>query len=402
MTGCAPPCARPKFSDMYGRLAAVSLAVLVAGCSLAPPEGSPRVAYREAESTQSLVVPPDLTRQASSSALEIEQLGTGDGSTVLPEFEDIRMVRAGPIQWLEVDGVSPEELWPRMRGFLRSEGLQIAVQEPATGVIESNWAERFDAVPEGGLGGLLAGIFDAIASDPIRDKYQIRVERLEGNAGSRIFLTHWAAQQINENPNTRDTPLLAVAQIVPDPAVAAEMRRRLLVYLGVSRARATRVASLDDGTSVYTAPMRLVETDDGEAEALLAASGFRRAMGLVSEGLGLAGARVVDSNAAKGRIWMQWLPPEEVRGSGLFSDDSPRDMVVRLEPVDGGVRIRAGKYSGEIGNDDRYREELGSGRIEVALLEALVNAMGGDISSFRNVDDLDDVGPSKLDDPEYR
>lgn len=378
------------------------LAVLLAGCSLAPPDDSPRVAYREAESTRSLVVPPDLTRQSAPGALDVAQLGTEGAGKVLPEFDDIRMVRAGPIQWLEVDGATPEELWPRMRGFLRNEGLQIGTQQPETGVLESAWAERFDEVPRGGLGGLLSGLFGAIGSDPIRDKYQIRLERLEDTTGTRIFLTHWAAQQINENPNSRDTPLLAMARTVPDPAIAAEMRRRLLVYLGVSRDRATRVASLDDGASVYTAPMRLVETDDGEAQALLAASSFRRAMGLVSEGLGLAGTRVVDSDPGKGRIWVKWLPPEEVRGTGLFSDDRPRDMVVKLEPVDGGVRILAGKYSGEIGNEDRYREDISSGDIEVALLEALVNAMGGDITNFRDVEDLDDVGPSRLDDPEYR
>lgn len=376
--------------------------MFVTGCALPPPEGSPRVAYREAESTQSLVVPPDLTRQASSSALEIEQPGTDDGGEVLPLFENIRMVRAGPIQWLEIEGATPQELWPRMRGFLSNEGLAVASQQPATGVIESVWAQRFDSVPQGGVSGMLSDFFGGIASDPIRDKYQIRLERLQDNDGSRVFLTHWAAQQINENPNTRDTPLLAMARIVPDPAIAAEMRSRLLVYLGLSRARATRVASLDDGATVFTAPMRLVETEDGEAQALLAEPNFRRAMGLVSEGLGLAGARVVDSNNDRGRIWVRWLPPEAVRGTGLFSDDRPQSLVVRLEPIDGGVRIVAGDYSGEIGNEDRYNEDFGSDEIEVALLEELVNAMGGDISSYRNVEDLDDIGPSKLTDPEYR
>lgn len=384
------------------RAFAVALIVFVAGCALPPPEGSPRIAYREAESTRSLVVPPDLTRQASTSALEIEQPGTDDGSEVLPAFEDIRMVRAGPIQWLEIEGAVPQELWPRMRGFLASEGLAIGNQQPATGMIETVWAERFDSVPQGGLSGVFSDFFGSIASDPIRDKYQIRLERLQDNNGTRVFLTHWAAQRVNENPNSRDTPLLAMARIVPDPAIAAEMRSRLLVYLGVSRTRATRVASLGDGASVYTAPMRLVETEDGEAQALLVEPNFRRAMGLVGEGLGLAGARVVDSNNDRGRIWVRWLPPEAVRGTGLFSDDRPQSLVVRLEPIDGGVRIVAGDYSGEIGSEDRYNEDFGSDEIEVALLEELVNAMGGDISSYRNVEDLDDIGPSKLTDPEYR
>jgi outer membrane protein assembly factor BamC len=380
---------------------AVALVVFVTGCALQPPEGSPRIAYREAESTRSLVVPPDLTRQASSSALEIDQLGAGEGAEVLPEFENIRMVRAGPIQWLEITGASPDELWPRMRGFFSNEGLAIGNQRPAEGLIETVWAERFDNVPQGGLGGLFSDLLGTIASDPIRDKYQIRLERLDDNEGTRIFLTHWAAQQINENPNTRDTPLLAMARVEPDPAVAAEMRRRLLVYLGVSRSRATRVASLD-GASVYTAPMRLVETEDGEAQALLAVPNFRRALGLVGEGVRLTGAEVVETREDRGRIWLRWLPPKAARGSGFFSDDRPRNLVLRLQPIEGGVSIIAGRYSGRIGQEDGYDETFSSGKVEVALLEALVNAMGGDISSYRNVEELDDVGPSKLTDPEYR
>jgi len=387
---------------MMSRAFAAVLVVFVTGCALPPPEGSPRIAYREAESTRSLVVPPDLTRQASSSALEIDQLSTDGGTEVLPEFENIRMVRAGPIQWLEIDGAAPDELWPRMRGFFSSEGLTIGNQRPAEGLIETGWAERFDSVPRGGIGGMFADFFGSIASDPIRDKYQIRLERLENNDGTRIFLTHWAAQQINENPNTRDTPLLAMGRIEPDPAIAAEMRRRLLVYLGVSRSRATRVASLEEGANVYTAPMRLVETEDGEVRALLAVPSYRRAFGLVGEGARLAGAEVVEAREDSGRIWLRWLPPRAVRDSGFFSDDRPKDLVLRLEPIEGGVTIVAGRYSGRIGRQDVYDETFSSGTVEVALLEEIVNAMGGDISSYRNVEDLDDIGPSNLTDPEYR
>jgi len=378
------------------------LALIVSGCSLSPPDESPRVAYREAESTKSLVLPPDLTRQPSVEAFEIEDPRAADGGDVLPEFRDIRMVRAGPIQWIEVDGVTPKELWPRMSGFFRNEGLVIASQQPSAGIIETAWAERFDSVPRGGLGGFFSNLLGSVTSDPIRDKYQIRLEPTDDNTGARVFLTHWAAQEINQSPSNRQTPVIATARVEPDPAIAAEMRRRLLVYMGVSRQRATRVASLDDDASVYTAPMRLVQAEDGEAQALLAEPDFRRAMGLVSEGLGLAGAQVVESSARDARIWVRWLPPEHVRGSGLFSDDRPQSLFVKLEPVSGGVRILAGEYRGQIGNEERYEEDFGSGKTEVALLEALVNAMGGDISTYRNIEDPEDYLPGTPTEPDFR
>lgn len=369
------------------------MTVLLVGCSLNPPEDSPRVAYREAESTQALVVPPDLTRQStSSSALEVAQLGTEDGSEVLPEFEDIRMVRAGPIQWLEVLDAAPEELWPRMAGFLRNEGLAVGNEQPAQGIVESVWAKRFDAVSRGGLAGAFSSLFGGVASDLIKDKYQIRLERMDNGEGTRVFLTHWAAQEINTNPNTQDSPLLAMARVQGDPAIAAEMRRRLLIYLGVSRERATTVASARDGVLVYTAPVRLVENTSGEALAVIAEPDYRRAFGLVGEALRLAGADVIESNSVKGKIWVNWLPPKEIRGSGFFSSDRPEKLLIQLEREDKRVFMYAGDSNGLIR----------SGDVQIALLESVVNAMGGDISSYRNVEDLDDVGTGKADDPEYR
>ena len=386
------PCGLPVRSDMPRSLAVV-LVLFVSACSIAPPEDSPRVAYREAESVQSLAVPPDLTRSKSPEALEITDAAAGAGA-VLPEFDSIRMVRAGPLQWLEVTGASPEELWPRMSGFLRSEGLTIRTRRPSEGLIETAWAERFDAVPRGGLAGLFGKLLGSVTSDNIRDKYQIRLERMDGQEGTRIFLTHWAAQEFNTNPNTRDTPIIEMVRAEPDPAIAAEMRRRLLVYLGVSRARASAIAARD-GEQVYTAPVRLVETKRGVAYAEIGNTSYRRSLGLIGEALRLIGAEVIETNESEGEIRLRWLPPKDVRGSGLFSDDRPRRLLLKLNDRGESVVVRAGDpgtdLSGSIVGD--ADDVTRSGEVHVALLERMVDAMGGDISSFRSVEDPEeDIG----------
>lgn len=357
------------------RLPIVALAALVSACSITPPEDSPRVAYREAESVQSLVVPPDLTRPQSTQSLEIIEPGTTDGDSVLPEFDRIRMIRSGPLQWLEVHDASPEELWPRMSGFLRSEGLTIRTQRPAEGLIETAWAQRFDGPKPGGISGFFRGLLGGIGSDDMRDKYQIRLERMDGNAGTRIFLNHWAAQEVNTNPNSIDTPIIGMAQVEPDPAIAAEMRRRLLVYLGVSRSRAQSIVAGQQEGSVYTTPVRLVVTDKGVARAEIDESSYRRAFSLVGEALRLAGADVTGSDESEGTIRLRWLPPKEIRGTGLFSSDRPRELMVRLEPGEDTIRIVAADADGTVR----------SGEVHVALLERLVDAMGGDTTSYRGV-----------------
>lgn len=361
------------------RFPVVALAALVSACSLSPPEDSPRVAYREAESVRSLEVPPDLTRSRSPEALEIVDPGTATGDKVLPDFGRIRMVRSGPLQWLEVQDASPEELWPRMSGFLRNEGLTIRTQRPAEGLIESAWARRLDSIPRGGLGGFFQNLIGTAISDEIRDKYQIRLERIENNGGTRIFLTHWAAQEVNRNPNTGDSPILGMARVEPEPAIAAEMRRRLLVYLGISRERAETIAGDQEGV-VYTTPVRLIVTDQGVARVEIEDSSFRRAQGLVGEALRLAGAEVISTDESAGEIRVRWLPPEEVRGSGLFSDDRPKEMMIRLEPGQEMVRVVAADADGTVR----------SGEAHVALLERVVEQMGGDTTSYRGVSDPDD------------
>ena len=375
------------------RSLAVALIPFLSACSiLGPPDDSPRVAYREAESVESLTVPPDLTRPESPEALEITDPGGGEGS-VLPEYEDIRMVRAGPLQWLEVTGASPGDLWPRMSGFLRSEGLTIRTQRPAEGLIETAWAERFESVPRGGLAGLFDNLLGSVGSDQIRDKYQIRLERMDGEEGTRIFLTHWAAQEVNTTPSARDTPIIEMARTRPDPAVAAEMRRRLLVYLGVTRARATAIASREDAQQVYTAPVRLIETEGGVVYAEIGETSYRRTLGLVGEALRLVGADVIETDERKGEIRIRWLPPQEVRGSGLFSDDRPRQLLVQLEDRGESVRVRAGDSSADL-TGSRVGESgktIRSSKVHVALLERMVDAMGGDVSSLRSVDDEEDL-----------
>lgn len=357
------------------RLPVVALAALVSACSLSPPEDSPRVAYREAESVRSLEVPPDLTRSRSPGALEISAPGTAEGDDVLPEFDDIRMVRWGPLQWLEIRDATPGELWSRMSGFLRNEGLTIRTRRPAEGLIETAWAERFDAPPRGGIGGLFQNLLGAAASDNMRDKYQIRLERLDDNGGTRIFLSHWAAQEVNTNPNSIDTPIIGMVRAEPDPAVAAEMRRRLLVYLGVSRARAGEIVAGEREGSIYTTPIRLVVTEAGVARAEIDDMGYRRALGLVGEGLRLMGADVTETDETKGTIALRWLPPKEIRGTGLFSSDRPRELMVRLESGEETVRVVAADADGTVR----------SGELHVALLERLVDAMGGDTTSHRDV-----------------
>lgn len=353
-------------------------AVLATGCSMSPDEDSPTVAYREAEDARSLEVPPDLVKPSSSQALALG--GTDGGSALLPEFEGIRFVRAGASAWLELEGVAPETVWPRVRGFLRGQGLTVERAEPDLGIIETGWAERYDSPSGGGLTGLLGGLFGGFGADSVRDRYQVRLERMDDDAGTRLFLVHRAAQEVpggrnsNSDPNPREAGGYTWARLGGDPAIEAEMTRRLLVHLGVSEGRARGIM---DDVDTRGLAVRYVETEAGVARLIIVGGDYRRVFARIGDALARIGADVEVAERERGRYRVRWTPPPEVAEEtsggflGLFGGGEPEPQALELH-----MRLRAGQVRVVATDADGTRR---SGPVQKALLRRLAEAMDGEV-----------------------
>ena len=384
--------------------AALIAALLLPACGFSPDADSPTVAYREAESVKSLEVPPDLTRSSSPTALSVPgegSIGTGtaseNGSTaggndatggaaaalssgLLPEFDGVRFVRAGANSWLELDGVTPDAVWPRLERFLRSQGLTIARRAPDLGIIETGWARRYDEPEFGGLTGWFANALNLTGSSSARDRYQLRLERME-DQGTRVFLTHRTAQEVNTTEDPKQATNYEWAYKGSDPAIEAEMTRRLLVHLGLSEVRAGRVlANAGSGAAVHYR-----QSANGVAWVQVDDRNRQRVFARVGDGLDEIGAQVRQARRDRLRYDIAWQPPAEVREqqglfSGLFGGgDGPARMQVRLTPSEGGMRVVAADESGA----------TRSAAVHKALLRALALALGGSIQEApaENVED---------------
>ena len=123
-----------------------------------------------------LEVPPNLV------ALEIQDDYVIPGSSmsmrsaamnslVLPERLDIRLYRKGNTAWLRV-GLRPADAWEYVRAFLEGYGFSIVRQNPATGMLETNWLERVVNQP---------------GNARIRDQFRVRLER-DANALTNIYV----------------------------------------------------------------------------------------------------------------------------------------------------------------------------------------------------------------------
>ena len=149
----------------------VSVALLITAASLAgcsSVEGflsGDKIDYRSgASKTQPLEVPPDLTQLArdarfqpqagSVSALAYGQAATVQATTtpvVAPSsIGEIRIERDGRQRWLDTP-LTPEVLWPQLQSFWEERGFQFVVNNPETGVLETEWAENRAKIPEDGI-----------------------------------------------------------------------------------------------------------------------------------------------------------------------------------------------------------------------------------------------------------
>ena len=59
---------------------------------------------------------------------------------MLPPNPDAHVVRAGSERWLVVKA-TPEAAWAALRDFWIKNGFVLAVEQPAIGIMETDWAE---------------------------------------------------------------------------------------------------------------------------------------------------------------------------------------------------------------------------------------------------------------------
>ncbi len=94
-------------------------------------------------------------------------------SFVLPERLDMRLFREGDTAWLLI-GLSPADVWEYVRTFFEGYGFRIIGQNPAAGVMETDWLER---------------VVKRLDGVQIRDKFRIRLER-DANALTNIYIVN--------------------------------------------------------------------------------------------------------------------------------------------------------------------------------------------------------------------
>ncbi len=295
-------------------------------------------------STRPLEVPPDLTSVNSSDAYNIsgstsyssyseaqeaQEVGV---EKVLSTTDGVRMEKAGGQRWLVVDAPA-EKVWPVVREFWLDQGFSVRIENPVTGVMETEWVRTDDMLKvEDDQRGYLERFdkwMDKLSGLADKRKFRTRLERGEKEGTTEIYMTHRAvAGAPDDGKVTLQNAKLGVVDLgyrrdaeANDDAIKldryeqdldAELLRRLMVKLGVAEARAREIAN----NPIREKRAEVVKEADRSVTLELKDNydrGWRR-VGLALDRIGFV---IEDKNRAEGMFY--------VRYADIDIDDRPKE-----------------------------------------------------------------------------
>ncbi len=298
----------------------------VSGCSTLDSLETKKIDYKSAGKLPTLEVPPDLTTPETDNHYQVPDLSANNSSTtysaysaehkdqastnhaVLPIEDKVHLERAGSERWLVVDQ-SPDKVWPIIKEFWQENGFIINKDNPKTGIMETEWAENRAKIPQDIIRRTIGKVFDGLYSTPERDKFRTRIERSNKNPNeTEIYISHRGMMEVYDGEGSKRT----VWQPRPaDPSLEAEMLSRLMVRLGVEKARADAMLaekSQADRVNVSKSSDGNLMLTDNES--------FDRAWRRVGLALDRVGFTVEDRDRAKGIYYVRYVDPDQDNQTG--------------------------------------------------------------------------------------
>ena len=255
--------------------------------------------YEDAIETNAITVPDDLHSDAIQQAYPIPEVAvnlaipvTGKAPRPAPltagsQLDSVRLQRLGESSWAVVN-VAPGQLWPQVRAFLVSSGIDVA---------------SVDA-----YGGLIDTAFVMLENKSLESRFRFRVDSGVQRNTSEL---HVLQQNV-----AKDLDLMTWPQNSDDTELEQTMLRNVAQFIA---------------NSVESAPVSMMAeqamTSGGRIALEEAISGarlrldlpFNRAWAATERGFIDAGFRLDDKNRSAGLFYVTYLGPEGEEDGGWFS-----------------------------------------------------------------------------------
>lgn len=290
--------------------------------------------YKGAGRSRPLEVPPDLTSISSNDTYNVPGATTysdyaqGQAAQaeqreqILPNPEGVRMERAGSQRWLVVEA-PPEKIWPAIRDFWAELGFAVRVENPQTGVMETEWVDPSTITKDekGNYLDKFQGWLDRLNTLQNRQKFRTRIDRgVEPNT-TEIYLSHRSVADVHDDGKERVRTSVGTVETgyrlegkrnPEDEARAnaedidAELLRRLMVHLGVDENRSRAVVK------TVNEEVRAVPKKASDGTVYLAVNDeFDRAWRRVGLALDRVGFIVEDRDRSSGVFYVRYSDIDE-------------------------------------------------------------------------------------------
>ncbi|HSH73632.1 MAG TPA: outer membrane protein assembly factor BamC [Methylophilaceae bacterium] len=370
------------------------LAMTLSACSSLPfVDTTPD--YKAAGRSRPLEVPPDLTSISSSDTYAVPGGSTTYSSysqgkeepgqeqdKVLPNPDNVRLERAGSQRWLVVQA-SPEKIWPVIRDFWSELGFAVRVENPQTGVMETEWVDPSSLTKDDKASSLdkFQGWLDKLNTLKTRQKFRTRIDQGTEADTTEIYMSHRSISDVEDDGKVRVRTIAGDIENGYAPRsrsknddaradaedIDAELLRRLMVRLGVEEQKSRAIVA--SGSNELRAT---VNKDSNGTLSLSVNDQFDRAWRRVGLALDRVGFVVEDKDRSSGIYYVRYtdtdIDSDPKKKKGLldslkfWGDD---DKVAQPEPkkentgmVDKLKFWKATDKEGKVDPDKQYRVKI--------------------------------------------
>ncbi len=302
-------------------LAAWMTIAALAGCETIGPVGK-RIDYKSTSAAPALELPPELTQPryddrytvSTASGLAAANAARPKQTDLLPTNPDAQIARAGNERWI-VAKATPEQAWSTVRQFWTENGFVVATEQPAIGVMETDWAENRADLPSDFLRRTIGKYLDAFTSTYKRDKFRTRIERGAEAGTVEIYVSHRGMEQVpTAMIDNKYGAGFAWALMPPNPSLEAEMLSRLMMRFGTAEPQAVAAVSAAApgarGAATAIAERARVEKGADGVSKLIVDDPFDRAWRRVGLALDRSGFTVVDRDRSTGVYFVRYADPD--------------------------------------------------------------------------------------------
>lgn len=303
----------------------------------------------EAERTERLRTPPDLSAGGLNDSMAIPERGAVRASEFQPNRvlanpgEGLRLQRAGEARWLEVDA-PPARVWEAVKAYLQDLGLEVAAASAPQGVLYTGWVRGGAPVTRGPLAPQIKDPDEA----RVADQFQFRLESGSREGSTEVYVAHRRAAASSGGEDAEWTLRQG------SPFFETEMLRGFMLFLGATGLQADGAIG---GAEAAAGRAQLLRAEDGQVRLQLQDRFFDawRRVGLAVDRLGFT---LEDRDRSQGRYFVRYDPDAESRQQekglleslAFWRDDDGDELglyVIQLQEAEGGTSVTVTDEAGE-------------------------------------------------------